>query len=236
MANSRTWRVDRSPVSSLLNSSLSPCQPWRPPLRSSGRKYQPHLTCSKPFLSNTIPMIAATYGSASLLFNNAVSASTKCQQGSKKSGGAGFGRGGRRRTAYPVLHAAFRKQDTPAGRRRRRAPSPAHAGVHWLGSFQTGRCSVPQLAVEGCCWNGDARGAPAPGSAWPATASYSSPNTPGFCAQCRKPKHGPGLHACLPSEHSGSSQRRGLQPGSARSCGRGEGPCAPNATPWSCNC
>ena len=51
---------------------------------------------------------------------------TKCQeQGSKTIRGAGLAEGGRR-TAYPVLHAAFRKQDTPAGRRRRRAPSPAH--------------------------------------------------------------------------------------------------------------
>ena len=118
----------RSPVSSLLNSSLSPCQPWRPPLRSSGRKYQPHLTCSRPFLSNTIPMIAATYGSASLLFNNAVSARGQPSvrsRAAKTIRGAGLAEGGRR-TAYPVLHAAFRKQDTPAGRRRRRAPSPAH--------------------------------------------------------------------------------------------------------------
>eukprot|EP01045_Picozoa_sp_COSAG04_P016547 COSAG04_NODE_1389_length_6958_cov_12.573553_2_plen_259_part_00 len=179
----------RSPVSSLLNSSLSPCQPWRPPLRSSGRKYQPHLTCSRPFLSNTIPMIAATYGSASLLFNNAVSARGPSvrSRAAKQSGGQVWRRGG---AAPPILYCT-----PPFVNRTPRLAAAAAAPRrllmaqvrHWLRSFQTGRCSVPQLAVQVCCWNGAARGAPATGSTWPATASYCSPDTPCLRAQCPKP-------------------------------------------------
>jgi hypothetical protein len=67
---SRKWLLGSGcshiPVRSDLKSSFWPCHRRRLVTRSSGRKNQPHLTCSKPFRSKRIPCTWATNGSDSV--------------------------------------------------------------------------------------------------------------------------------------------------------------------------